>query len=110
MAHAFRVLAEADQEVDQGAGYYELETPGTGRRFVRAYLELITHIQQFPRTGTRLREFDEPGLEVRSFIVSPIFPYTVFAAVLEDEIVVLAVAHQHREPGYWAERLDTLGR
>ena len=110
MALRFRVLSEADQEVDHAAGYYELQTPGTGRRFLRAYVELIAHLQQFPRTGTLLREYDEPGLEVRSFVVSTIFPYTVFAAVRENEIVILAVAHQHQEPGYWAERIEKAGR
>ena len=110
MALRFRVLAEADQEVDHATGHYEIETPGTGRRFLRAYFELIAHVQQFPRTGSRLREYEEPGLEVRSLPVSTVFPYTVFTAVLEDETVILAVAHQHQEPGYWAERLDKLGR
>jgi plasmid stabilization system protein ParE len=110
MALRFRVLAEADQEVDQAAGHYELKTPGTGRRFLHAYFELIAHLPQFPRTGTHLREYEEPGVEVRSLPVSTVFPYTIFTAVLEDEIVILAVAHQHQEPGYWAERLDKLGR
>jgi plasmid stabilization system protein ParE len=110
MALRFRVLAEADEEVDHAASYYDSETPGTGRRFLRGYFELIAHIQQFPRTGTSVREHEEPGLEVRSFVVSSIFPYTVFAAVSDDEIVILAVAHQHQEPGYWAERLDKLAR
>jgi plasmid stabilization system protein ParE len=110
MALRFRVLAEADQEVDHAVARYELETSGTGRRFLRDYFELVAHVQQFPRTGTPLRECEEPDIEVRSFVVSTTFPYIVFAAVLEDEIVILAVAHQHQEPGYWAERLDKLGR
>ena len=108
MALGFRVLAEADQEVDHAAGRYELETPGTGRRFLRAYLELVANMQQFPRTGTRLPHFEVPGIELRSFVVSTVFPYTVFAAVFAHEIVIVAVAHQHQEPGYWAERLGTL--
>ncbi len=109
MGLRFRVLAEADQEIDHAIGHYELEMPGTGRRFLHAYFELIAHVQQFPRTGTRLPEYEESGLEVRSFPVDPVFPYTVFVAVLKDDIVVLAVAHQHQEPGYWAERIDKLG-
>lgn len=109
MSLGFRVLAEADREVDHAAGHYEMETPGTGRRFLRAYFELIAQVQQFPKTGSRLVEYELPGLEVRSFVVSTVFPYTAYVAVLSNEIVLLAVAHQHQEPGYWAKRLDEIG-
>ena len=110
MSLRFRALGEADQEVDHAAGRYELETPGTGRRFLHAYFELISHICQFPRTGTRLSQYEDPGCEVRSFVLGTVFPYTVFVALFEDEIVILAVAHQHQEPGYWAERLTKVER
>jgi hypothetical protein len=42
--------------------------------------------------------------EVRRFLFER-FPYGVFDAHLQDEIVVVAVAHQHRRPGYWMRRL-----
>lgn len=32
------------------------------------------------------------------------FPYTVVYVELDDRIWVVAVAHQHRRPGYWARR------
>lgn len=97
MALRFRVLAEADQEVDDAAAYYELQSPGTGRRFLRSYFELIAHLQQFPRAGTLLPDYDEPGIEVRSFIVSTVFPYTVFAAVMQDEFGTPPVSWTFRE-------------
>lgn len=33
------------------------------------------------------------------------FPYGVVYARVEDDILVLAVAHLHRRPGYWRDRL-----
>ena len=33
------------------------------------------------------------------------FPYSLIYGIDEDAIVIIAVAHQHREPRYWAERL-----
>ena len=36
------------------------------------------------------------------------FPYMVIYAPLKDELLVLAVGHQHRQPGYWRERLSAL--
>ena len=32
------------------------------------------------------------------------FPYNVFYRVGTEEIVIVAVAHQKRHPGYWAVR------
>jgi plasmid stabilization system protein ParE len=110
MARRFRALVEADEEVDNAIAWYQLEAPGTGLRFFRAYSELIAHARDFPNTGRALREYEHGDYQVRSFQVSPIFPYTVFLAVSAGEIVILAVAHQHREPHYWAQRLEHVGR
>lgn len=33
------------------------------------------------------------------------FPYTLVYRVYEGSIVVVAVAHQSREPGYWHDRI-----
>lgn len=35
------------------------------------------------------------------------FPFQVVYQVLPDRVVVLAIAHQHRKPGYWADRTRT---
>lgn len=32
------------------------------------------------------------------------FPYSVLYAVASDRVWVVAVAHQHRRPGYWQQR------
>jgi toxin ParE2 len=32
------------------------------------------------------------------------FPYSVIYALENDELVVLAIAHQHRKPFYWRDR------
>jgi hypothetical protein len=36
------------------------------------------------------------------------FSYMVIYAPLPGELLVLAVGHQHRQPGYWRERLVDL--
>ena len=33
------------------------------------------------------------------------FPFSIVYRVLDDEVLVLAVAHGHRRPGYWRKRL-----
>lgn len=33
------------------------------------------------------------------------FPYSLFFKVNTDEVVILAVAHHSRRPGYWIDRM-----
>jgi hypothetical protein len=42
--------------------------------------------------------------EVR-FVKLRNFPYVVFYAVLDGEVLVVALAHTKRRPGYWRRRL-----
>jgi len=37
------------------------------------------------------------------------FPFLIVYAMLGDQLVVIAVAHTSRKPGYWRERLAGLG-
>jgi hypothetical protein len=34
------------------------------------------------------------------------FPYSLIYGIEENTIVVIAVAHDHREPGYWSDRVS----
>jgi len=44
------------------------------------------------------------GADLRKCLLSR-FPYMVIYAPLPDEVLVLAVGHQHRQPGYWRDCL-----
>ena len=46
----------------------------------------------------------EIDVTVRRALV-PGFPYAVVFLATEDAVHILAVAHQHRMPGYWLHRL-----
>lgn len=35
------------------------------------------------------------------------FPYKLLYSVETDHLYVIAVAHQHRKPGYWHDRIET---
>ena len=43
----------------------------------------------------------EPGIRAR---VLAKYPYTLFYRAAPDEILIVAVAHQKRKPGYWRRR------
>jgi len=34
------------------------------------------------------------------------FPYSLFFIIENDTVVIVAVAHHKRRPGYWLPRLD----
>jgi hypothetical protein len=54
-------------------------------------------ISAHPEAGARLSG------EFRKRIVSG-FPYNIIYRVWEDYIYLVAIAHQHRRPGYWRNR------
>jgi len=36
------------------------------------------------------------------------FPYSLIYGIDENTIVVIAIAHQHRQLRYWADRIDMM--
>ena len=65
---------------------------------------VIQRIRQEVRSGVeRLPEY--PGTDARYSHV-PRFPYLLIFARGPDIVLVAAVAHERRRPGYWVARLD----
>jgi toxin ParE1/3/4 len=97
-----RLFDEAKQELGEAAAVYELDVPGRGRRFLLAYRDASEHASKFPESGLRLQ--GRTRHELRTFPLHH-FPYTIIATVVGDDLAIVAVAHQKREPGYWTGRL-----
>jgi len=60
-------------------------------------------VRLYPYAGMQVEQ------EIRRFLFTR-FPYSLFYGVDEETIVVIAVAHQHRKPDYWADRIDNMKR
>jgi toxin ParE2 len=97
-----RLLKPARQEVREAAAWYRADDQKIARAFVDEVDRVITYARRFPKGATAVERLE--GLEVRRFMTR-VFPYFVIACDWEAALVVLAVAHQHREPGYWHPRL-----
>ncbi|MDA3941349.1 MAG: type II toxin-antitoxin system RelE/ParE family toxin [Spirochaetia bacterium] len=87
----------AKLELEDAEAYYEFHQEGLGKRFKLAIKKGIERIIQFPLSWPF-----EKG-EVRKCILSR-FPYKILYSKEEDHIFIIAIAHTHREPNYWADQ------
>jgi hypothetical protein len=88
----------------KATGHYELAVEGLGRRFLYAYRDAIEQALAHPGSGVQRKEVRTRHNTLRKFHLRH-FPYTLVTVVVGDELRVIAVAHQRRYPGYWAQRL-----
>lgn len=88
---------EALAEFREAAVYYEKQQAGLGERFAKAVESAIAHIAESP-TSWRVLEAD-----VRRCLTK-VFPYAVLYSIEGDGILIVAIMHCHREPGYWRNR------
>lgn len=93
-----RFLKPAQAEVDDAFAWYEIQSRGLGTQFLDDFDRAIRRIVAYPLAST---EMDE-GL--RRCLLSR-FPYGIIYGIDSETIIVVAVAHLHREPQYWIDRL-----
>jgi toxin ParE1/3/4 len=92
-----RIHPEALAELAEAAKFYEGRAPGLGREFFEEVLGVIHSAVENPEAGTRLESPFRRLLCRR-------FPFAVVYCQAENELRILAVAHQRRRPGYWKQR------
>lgn len=93
-----RILLPAQQELDAAVAWYDQQAVGLGKEFLDELDRVIRRILLYPLSAVEI----EPGLR-RGLLAR--FPYGIIYGRDADVIVVVAVAHLHREPRYWSERL-----
>lgn len=96
-----RFLLPAQRELAEAKQYYDREHAGLGERFKSAAHAAAIRIATQP-FAWRI----ERG-EVRRCLLNK-FPYKLLYVVRGEAVIVLAVAHAHRKPGYWLERMNLL--
>ena len=104
MSLPVRLSAEATSELESAAAWYDEQQPGLGAAFIDAVETALEFLAKWPLSGVLVPEV-VPGLEIRRAPVVR-FPYQLPYLVLADHTRVLAVAHDHRRPGYWAPRTE----
>jgi plasmid stabilization system protein ParE len=95
---SFRLHPDAEEELSEAIRYYEDVEPGLGQDFAVEIYSAVQRAVANPRAWTVLDG------EVRRSLVRR-FPYGVLYAEDDGGILVVAVMHLHREPGYWKGRV-----
>lgn len=95
---------DAQGEFDADIDWYEARGAGLGDRFEVAVDEVAYTVLEWPESGAVWPGWDSIPV-VRSRRGAG-FPYRLVYLVQATELVVIALAHQKRKPGYWRDRLS----
>jgi len=93
-----RFLILAQRELDDAVAWYNEQVAGLGQEFLDELDRVVRRAVTFPMSCPEI----EPG--VRRCLLAR-FPYGLIYGVDGETLVVVAVAHLHREPRYWVDRI-----
>lgn len=91
-------IEPASIELDDAIQYYNLKSYGLGDKFFDEVLKIAELISRFPEGWTQNTEHTRKAVLKK-------FPYNLIYTLHNNKIYILAVAHQHREPEYWIDRI-----
>lgn len=98
-----RFHPEARADLIAAAAHLEAERPGYGARFRDEARRVVELVVERPGIG-QVEEGYPEGVEIRVFRFA-VFPYSLVVLVEPEELIVIAVSHGRRLPGYWRSRL-----
>jgi len=91
-------LSIAETEFIEAINYYNERSQGLGYEFAAEVKATIHRIEQYPEAWPIATK------ETRKCRCKR-FPYSIVYLLKNDKIIVVAVMHLHRKPGYWVDRL-----
>lgn len=94
-----RLHSQAEAEVAEAAAHYEAISPVLRDGLEAELTRALRLLAEFPLIGAPLSS----GRGLRRLVVDR-FPYTLIYHTDGADLIVLAVAHQSRRPGYWRAR------
>ncbi len=94
---------EAAAEFDSAVRWYEDQERGVGLALIDRAQQTRQEIADWPNAAPHFTTADD-GTVIRSRAVRG-YPYRIVYTVEPKAILILAYAHERREPGYWLHRL-----
>lgn len=92
-----RFVSAARQEFLAEVAYYSKTQIALGARFTSAIEEAAARALAFPLAGS-------PSASGTHRVIVKEFPFSLFYRPESDGIVIFAVSHHARQPGYWVGR------
>lgn len=93
-----RFLSPASIELDEAIRYYDHQLPGLAFRFFQEVDACIDRIELMPEAWTKI------GEQTRRCLIKG-FPYALHYTAEPEEILITAVAHLHRDPEQYRNRI-----
>lgn len=90
---------EALTEYAEAVEYYAQQRNEVAQAFIDAVENAVYQIRESPERWSLVDE------DVRRCLTRK-FPYAILYTIEQDYILILAVMHCSREPGYWKSRRD----
>ena len=94
-----RLLESAEKELNEAGTSYHSEQAGLGADFIVEFVNSLERIKAYPQAWHPFSE-NTRRYQLRRF------PYGIISQILENEVFVVAIAHLHREPGYWQTEIN----
>ncbi len=84
--------------MDDAFCYYQQQMNGLGDDFIKEIMAAINRVKLNPYAWSIFSE------NTRRCLVNR-FPYAIIYQIDEEQILIVAIAHLHRNPEYWKNRI-----
>ena len=95
----YRFLYPAEEEMTEASLFCEAASLGLGNNFLDDVQRVVDSLREHPSLGHRVDR------NLRRMLLHR-FPFSLIYSVEADAILIVAVAHYGRRPGYWQNRVD----
>jgi toxin ParE1/3/4 len=94
---------QAEAELQDAARWYNRRVVGLGEQFlsaaIDAFIEIEKHPGRFPLDPLSTDEHELHRYRLDRF------PYSLIYRRRKDQLLIVAISHTAREPGYWRDRI-----
>tara|TARA_R110002072_G_scaffold977_18_gene8099 strand:+ start:720 stop:1034 length:315 start_codon:yes stop_codon:yes gene_type:complete len=98
-----KIGTDAAIELEEAASWYEKEQPGLGNRFLSAFEHALDLLSE-PHPPLTPVDGNAGTLGAQKLLLHK-FPFSVIVKETKYMIIVVALAHHSRKPGYWRSRV-----
>jgi len=95
----FRFHPAALEEYEESALYYVAISPFVANRFIDEIESAIRRMCRHPRACSVIED------NIRRCLVKR-FPFGIYYSLEADHILIVAIMHLSRMPGYWKDRIS----